>query len=134
VTEQLTVVFELQVNDVIMWCPRTPRVKPDDLVIDIDGRRWRVIKNRRAEKGWALTRHTLQLRELSKDQVEYDFPIRSKNWLADSLTAAPLRQHIRATDIDSYNEAIQRLGLEGKEVSPPTSDFATQVETSNADQ
>ena len=71
----LTPLFELQPNDAVMWFSSTPRLSPRDLVIDADGRRWRVLQVEKSEKLWALTRQTAQLREITKDQVEYDVPI-----------------------------------------------------------
>ena len=108
VASQLSSVFELQVNDVIMWISSMPRLKPRDLIIDADGKRWRVIGVRKSEKLWALTRQTVQVRELSKDQVEFDIPINS--WEIDQLNASPLRQYIKANDIDSFRRAEQSIG------------------------
>jgi hypothetical protein len=102
--------FELQPNDVVMWFSSRPRLKPRDLVIGIEGRRFRVLNIRRSEKLWALTRQTVQLREISKDQVEYDIPI--SGWDVDTFTASPARQYIKATDIDSYHHAAAAYGLE----------------------
>lgn len=108
VASQLTSLFELEVNDCVMWISSTPRVKPRDLVIDADGKRWRAISIRRSEKLWSLTRQTVQLREISKDQVDYDVGITS--WQVGQMTSSPLRQFIRANDIDSFRKAEQDIG------------------------
>jgi hypothetical protein len=107
---QLTPLFELQVSDVVMWFGSRPRLKPRDLVIDTDGNRYRAIGVSRSEKGWALTRQTVQLRAITKDQVEYDLSI--QGWGEDNFSSSPARQYIRATDIDSHREAARKLGLE----------------------
>lgn len=124
----LTSLFEMQPNDVVMWFNSTPRLKPRDIIIDTDGRRWRAIVVNESEKGWALTRQTIQMREISKDQVEYKIPIDPDDWGKDNFTSSPLRQFIRATDIDSYNKAVQDLGIAEEEVFQERSDMATQVE------
>jgi len=105
---QLTSLFEMEVNDCIMWISSTPRVKPRDLVIDADGRRWRAVAIRRSEKLWSLTRQTVQLREISKDQVDYNIGVNT--WDVDQLSSSPLRQFIRANDIDSFRKAEQDIG------------------------
>jgi len=107
---QPTALFEMQVNDVVMWFSSKPRIKPRDLVVDSDGRRWRAVAVRKSEKLWALTRQTVLLREITKDQVEFDIAI--TGWDVDSFTASPARQFIRATDIDSYKYAAASKGID----------------------
>lgn len=124
----LSPLFEMQPNDVLYWFSSMPRLKPRDILVDIDGRRWRTIRIQRSEKLWALTRQTVQLRELSRDQVEYDFPIDSAAWDVNSFTAGPHRQHIRATDIDSYYTAAKELGVEDVEPNQ-IRDMPTQQES-----
>ena len=108
VASQLSGIFELEVHDCIMWISSMPRLKPRDLVVDAENKRWRVIAIRRSEKLWALTRQTVQMRELSKDQAEFHIPLNS--WDVDRLSASPLRQFIRASDIDSFRRAEQAIG------------------------
>lgn len=130
---QLTQFFELQPSDDVMRFSSRPRLKPRDLIISIDGRRWRVIAVGKNEKGWALTQQVAQVRELSRDQVEYSIEISAADWGVDSLSAGALRQHIRATDIDSYNQAVKDLGIGDQEVFKETSEIATDLEGSDAD-
>jgi len=129
---QLTTVFELQVDDRIMWFSRYPRLKPRDLITSIDGDRFRVINISRAEKAWSLTRQTVQLRRLSRDQVEYRIPIGKKDWNKDNLTVGAMREHIRATDIESYHAAARAMGISEEELFEDTSHFATNREDSDA--
>lgn len=129
----LTPIFEMQPNDVVMWFNSRPRLKPRDIVADIDGRRWRIISIQRSEKSWALTRQTAQARLLSRDQIEYDVPIREADWGVDNLTVGALRQHIRATDIDSYNAAVKDLNLGEEKIFDEHSEIATNLEDSNAE-
>jgi hypothetical protein len=108
---QLSPLFEMEQSDVLMWFSNRPRLYPRDLVIDTDGRRWRVLQVQRSEKLWSLTRQVAQLRLLSRDQVEYSIPVDIDDWGRDSFSANPHRQYIRATDIDSYNAAVRNLGV-----------------------
>ncbi len=111
VVNQLSPLFELQVQDMLVWLTSRPRLKPRDLLIGIHGKRWRVVKVQRSEKLWALTRQTVQLREISRDQVEYDISIDPEDWGVDSFTVSPHRQFIRAMDIDSYRRKARDLGV-----------------------
>jgi hypothetical protein len=129
---QLTSIFELQADDRIMWFSRYPRLKPRDLITSIDGDRFRVISISRHEKAWSLTRQTVQVRRLSRDQVEYRLPIGKKDWNKDNLTVGALREHIRATDIDSFHAAARGMGVGNEALYESTGDFATQQEASDA--
>ena len=98
---QITAIFEMQPNDIVMWLSSRPRVKPNDLIIASD-RRFKVVAVQRAEKLWALTRQTIQIREVTKDQIEYKITI--SGWSEDNYSASPERQFINATDISSYQK------------------------------
>lgn len=107
---QLMQLFEMQANDIVMYFSSKPKMNPRDLVIDPDGRRFRVLNVQNSGKLWATTRQTVALRELSKDQIEYTINI--SGWDVDNFTASPKRQYIRASDIDSYNAAAAAYGIE----------------------
>jgi hypothetical protein len=129
---QITPLFEMQADDRIMWFSRHPRLKPGDLVANIVGERFRVIAINRSEKGQALTRQTVQLRNLSRDQVEHRYPISEDDWERDTLTTGAVREHIRAMDINSYHEAVGSLGLTGESLFREVGPFATVPENSDA--
>lgn len=132
VSTQLTPLFEMQADDRIMWFSRSPRLKPRDIVHTIEGDKFRVIDIGRSEKAGALTRQVVQVRRLSRDQVEYKIPILQTDWGRDNLTVTAMREHIRATDLDSYYKAAQDKGIATEELFPEKSDFATEQESSNA--
>lgn len=98
---QVTAFFEMQPNDLVMWISSRPRIKPKDIIIS-DERRFRVVAVQRSEKLWALTRQTVQLREVTRDQIEYKITV--SGWSEDSQSVSPARQFINATDINSYYE------------------------------
>jgi len=108
-TSALTPIFELQPGDLVLTFSSFPRVFPRDLVI-ADDKRYRVLGVRKAEKLWSVTHQTVQVRELSKDQVEYKLDVTA--WGKNTFTASPKRQHINATDIESYAQKVQKLGIE----------------------
>lgn len=102
--------FELEPNDVVFWVSSRPQLKVRDVLVGVDGVRYRVLAVQRGEKLWSLTRQTVHARALSRDQVEYDIPI--TGWGVDNFSASPPRQFIRATDIDSYYKAAEDLGVD----------------------
>lgn len=108
---QLTPILELQPHDAMMWFSVRTRLKPRDLVIDTEGMRWRVLTVQRSEKLWALTRQTVQLRALSRDQVEYDIAVSAEDWGRDSLSASPRKNYLNATDLDSYYSESRERGV-----------------------
>jgi len=108
-TNGLTSIFEVQPGDVLLTFSSFPRLFPKDLVI-ADNKRYRVIGVQRAEKLWSVTHQTAQVRELSKDQIEYKIDVAA--WGMTPFTASPPRQFINATDVESYNNTIQKLGLD----------------------
>jgi len=124
VSSQLTELFEMEIYDTIMWFSARSRLFPGDLLVDAHGDRWRVIQLNPGEKGWSRTRWVAQLRHVTPDQVEYDIPI---TWDADSLTDGPQRQYVRATDIDSYHEAVRARGL-GNEPDRGSVEFPVHTE------
>lgn len=108
---EVTSMFEMQPLDVLMWFGSRPRLKPRDLVVNTEGFRWRVERVQRSEKNWALTRQTVQLRAISRDQVEYDIPIDPDDWGRNNFSASPPRSYLNSTDIDSYYEGVRELGI-----------------------
>jgi hypothetical protein len=128
---QLTSLFKLEADDRVMWFSRFPELKPGDVVLNTEGERHRVVRVGRSEKASALTRQTVQVRHLSRDQVEYKIPISASDWGRDNLTAGAIREHIRAQDIESYYTAVGQLGVESVEIFPTTGEIATNLEDSN---
>jgi len=118
----LTPLLTLEPSDVVRWVPASTRLRPYDVMIDTENRRWRVITVKRQEKAQALTRQTVQLREVNRDQIEYRIPVQFDE---DIFTAAPHRQFIRATDIDSYHKAAAALSVD--ETPNQIRDFKTNV-------
>jgi hypothetical protein len=132
VSVQLSALFEMQADDRVMWFSRYPRLKPRDIIITTEGDRFRCIAMARSEKAQSLTRQTWQIRRLSRDQVEYRIPISTQDWSRNNFTAGAMREHVRATCLESYYKAIGDKGISGEELVHETGDFATHVEASDA--
>lgn len=131
---QLTQLFKMEPRDQILQAGAVPPIKPADLLISVDGVRRRVISVSENLKNGALTKQHLQVRALTRDQVEYQIRVEESAWDGNSLSARPLRQYLKASDIDSYRTALDRQGISDHTVSPERSGLATTLEGSDADE
>jgi hypothetical protein len=112
VVTQIGPIMELQPSDRLWVMPARPRVKPRDFLVDAEGIRYRVLHLPSiGEKLWSLTHQRVVVRELSRDQVEYAYPLTQEDWDVDPFKGNPVKQHIAATDIDSYNKRARDLGV-----------------------
>lgn len=105
--------MELEPNQKRFMFNYAPRLGLGDVVVEIRGKRWRVDRIDETDARTALVYQLVTMHELSKDQIEYDIPIRG--WNVNSLTAGPLRRYLQATDIDSYYAQAKALGLTPEE-------------------
>ncbi len=103
----LTRMFELEQQDVVAQVSARYRISPRDLVIYVTGERWRVLKTTSNHRAGAGIWHLAHLRRITPSDIEHQIPI---SWDADAFDAVPLRQHVRATDIESYRQALQDKG------------------------
>jgi len=60
-------------------------VKPLDLLIEAENRRWRVVQNNQTEHGRSTIHHELQLHEIPKSDIEYLIPIPLETELRDIM-------------------------------------------------
>lgn len=116
----LTGLFELEKNDIVVRASSLARLSPRDVVVYATGERWTVQAVRGFHRGGALTWQFVHLRQVVPKDIEHRIPV---DWAADSLTAGPVRQYARSTDIESYRRAVAEKGLVDEPVG--TKDFPT---------
>jgi len=109
----LTRMFELEQQDVVVRVSSRTRVAPRDIVVYATGERWRVLMTKKHHRGGAAIWYLAHLRRIVPSDIEHQIPI---TWDADAYDAVPVRQHIRATDIESYRAAVQDKGLGDRKV------------------
>ena len=106
--QQLTGLFEIQRGDAMVWCARRPRILRRDLLITVAGR-FRVLSSEEDRVDGAPVRQTVQIRPITRDQVEYAIPIDPTAWGRNLLTASAAAPMTAATDLESYRDAFNDM-------------------------
>jgi hypothetical protein len=79
--------------------PNYPMLKPKDLLVESENRRWRVVTSTPTERLRSVVHQELTLHEIDRSEVEYQIPIRLGD-LRD-FEPSPIRNFANAQDIDS---------------------------------
>lgn len=85
--------------------PWYPPMKPDDLVVEAENRRWRVTTVVQTEKGRAPIHQEIQLHEIPKKDIEFAVPLDMSTALKD-LWISPQRNFTNPTNFASYESDI----------------------------
>jgi hypothetical protein len=84
---------DTQPQDAIATVPHYPPIKPNDILVESEDRRWRVTKVTRPEKGRVTIHQILTLHEIPETDIEYQIKIRKD--LADkSGYFSPMRRTV----------------------------------------
>lgn len=70
--------------------PSYPPILPDDLIVELENRRWRVVSVVATEKARAVLHQEVQLHEIPPSDIEYSIPINLDVALKDLWAAPPL--------------------------------------------
>lgn len=81
--------------------PNYPLLKPRDLVIEAENKRWRVVTVTPTERLRSVVHQELTLKELERSEIEYQLPIRIDD--LRNLEPSPLRNFTNPQDIDSLS-------------------------------
>lgn len=89
-----------------------PPLKPGDLIVEPENRRWRVTKVSMTEHGRAPIHQELELHEIPKTDIEYAIPIDLDSALKD-LWLNPSRNYTNPTNLENFenNEIPRALSL-----------------------
>jgi len=80
-----------------------PPLKPDDLLIEAENRRWRVSSVNFTEQGRAVVHQEVNLHEVPKTDIEFYVPLRMDEALRD-LWATPKRNFTNPQNLDTFEE------------------------------
>lgn len=80
-----------------------PPIKPDDLLIEGENRRWRVISVGMTEQGRAPVHQELQLHEIPKTDIEFAIPLNMETALKD-LWIGPQRNFSNPQNLENFEE------------------------------
>jgi len=84
-------------------CGYFPSLKPDDVLVEFENRRWRVVKVSATEKGRAILHQELELHEIPKSDVEYSIPLNMDESLRN-LWASPAGNYAHSTNLESFEK------------------------------
>lgn len=97
---------ERQQVDTSARLPNFPLVKPDDIIVEAENRRWRVVKVIPTERLRSVVHQELVLHEIVKGDIEFQLPIRLDD--LRSFEPSPGRNFTNPQNLDSFEaEAIK---------------------------
>lgn len=103
-TKQTTNVGNLQQSNTTMRMAWYPPLKPDDLVIEAENRRWKVISVTMTEKGRAVLHQEVQLHEIPPKDIEFAIELDLKVALKD-LWLGPSRNYTNPQNLESFMDS-----------------------------
>jgi hypothetical protein len=81
-----------------------PTLKPRDIIVEGENRRWRVVTVSQTENGRATVHQELQLHEIPPKDIEYKIPIELDRALRD-IWLSPERNFSNPQNLESFEEA-----------------------------
>lgn len=104
--EQPLPVAERQQSDTSARLPNFPLVKPRDIIIEAENRRWRVVTVTSTERLRSVVHQELRLHEITKGDIEFQLPIKVED-LRD-FEPSPSRNFTNPQNLDAFeSEAIK---------------------------
>jgi len=94
---------ERQQSDTTARLPNFPLVKPKDIIIEAENRRWKVIQVNQTERLRSVVHQELAIHELVKGDIEFQLPINLKEALKDLEPSAP-RNFTNPQNLESFEE------------------------------
>ena len=102
-TEQQTGVGSLQQSNTTMRMANYPPLKPRDLVIEPENRRWRVVQVNQTERLRAGVHQEVQLHEIPPGDIEFGIPLNLDNALRD-LWLSPSRNFSNPHNLEAFEK------------------------------
>lgn len=83
--------------------PNYPPMKPDDILVELENRRWRVVTVTATEKGRATVHQEATLHEIPRTDIEYSIPIVLEEATKD-LWATPPRNYSNPMNLSNVSD------------------------------
>lgn len=103
-TKQVMPVGNSQQVNTSMRMAYYPPVNPDDVVIEAENRRWKVISVSMTEKGRAVLHQEVQLHEIPPKDIEFSIPLDLNAALKD-LWLSPSRNFTNPQQLDTFMDS-----------------------------
>jgi len=104
-TDQITNVGAMQQSNTTARIGYYPPLKPRDVLVEAENRRWRVVQVSQTEKGRAILHQELQLHEIPPRDIEYAIPIDLPAPLRE-LAITPARNYSNPHNLESYERDV----------------------------
>lgn len=102
-------IAERHVENTSARLPNFPILKPRDIIVEGENRRWRVVKVTSTERLRSVVHQELILHAINIGDIEYQLPIRIYN-LRD-FEPSPVRNFINAQNLESFEDEALRSAL-----------------------
>jgi hypothetical protein len=108
-SEQTTNTGPMQQSNTTARLSYFPPVKPRDIIVEGENRRWRVVQVNQTEQGRAAVHQELQLHEIPPRDVEFAIPLKFDEALRD-LWLSPSRNFSNPQNLEAFDrEEIPRV-------------------------
>lgn len=105
-TKQPLPVAERQQSDTTGRLPNFPLVKPGDIIVEAENKRWRIVTATPTERLRSVVHQELRLHEIIKGDIEFQLPIRLED-LRD-FEPSPMRNFTNPHSLEAFeSEAIK---------------------------
>lgn len=95
-------ITERQQSDTTGRLPNFPLLKPRDIIVEAENRRWRVVRVPTTERLRAVVRQEPVLHEIAKNDIEFKLPIRLED-LTD-FEPSPMRNFTNPHNLEGFEE------------------------------
>ena len=104
-TDQVTNVGAVQQNNTTGRTGYYPPLKPRDVLVEAENRRWRVVQVNSTEKGRAILHQELQLHEIPERDIEYAIQLDMDRALRD-IAITPARNYSNPQNLESFESDV----------------------------
>lgn len=101
--QQTNNVGEFQQVDTTARMAHYPPLKPGDILVEAENRRWRVVQVGQTEKGRAVAHQEFTIHEVPKKDVEYAIPLDMGEALRD-ISVSPARNFSNPQNFENYGD------------------------------
>lgn len=101
---------EKQQNDTAARMISFPPVNPNDILVESDNRRWRVIKVTPTQRLRAVVRQELQLHEIPRGDIEYSLPVKVDEKDVQAAAARNYTNPQNLDDGDDFSKILRAYG------------------------
>ena len=101
-------IAERQQNDTTARLPNFPILKPRDIIVEAENKRWRVVQVNQTERLRNVVHQEIRIHELSRGDIEFQLPIRLDD--LRNFEPSPMRNFTNPQNLEGFeDEAIKNV-------------------------